>query len=565
MLFRVNSLSKMYQSCRMTICFWLDQPEFDTDKDEFSKKATIKPFILQLKQISSQIGDKFDLKQFQEIATKVVEELNGTDGLDGSLYFYEVLKSQISLLTCVHELDVHAEEMMNNARWLVAEYLRQGFDEKELSGLNSVFRRIMKFGELKTSIKPHRVEFPMPSELREKRNSNKFKPALKKYLENNAFVAQFEGMLNALQETQNGEIYFRIDGIRKQVKGDFEFSYAGVTLTTVDKIPFTSLGFNDHILKIFEDYFGAANTIVAKVPMQFKSKKQATSTAKVLVNRALDALRYVLDDSGGKISTNHVIIAWADGGANYNMNGDQNLDVYKFDLDMLQDFKNTIPYPENITAEVRIYLDRCSRIFFKGLSSENEDDMISHFWQYWETAFGFYSPADKKDLNKAEYIIKNTSLILANHSCLTLKTRLGLLIHSYAINNNGNEDIGIPTSYYGSSFDYKNPEKTVQEVKMLTNYPFLKRLIERFEAFDSIADDLWWEKFYSGFLWQLYEQRNFILHNGIYCPATLERLKFFFRSIVVNWQSKLFEELEKVPNSTIQEAIERLILNSKIP
>ena len=155
-------------------------------------------------------------------------------------------------------------------------------------------------------------------------------------------------------------------------------------------------------------------------------------------------------------------------------------------------------------------------------------------------------------------------MILANHSFLTSKKRLGLLIYNYAINNYGNEYIGIPTSYYGSSFDYKNPEKTVQEVKMLTNYPFLKRLIERFEAFDSIADDLWWEKFYSGFLWQLYEQRNFILHNGIYCPATLERLKFFFRSIVVNWQSKLFEELEKVPNSTHQEAVERLILNSKI-
>jgi hypothetical protein len=559
MLFRVETLSKMHQSSRMAICSWLEQPEFDTDTDEFSKQATIKPLVLRLKQISTQTKNNFDIKLFRETATKIVEELNGSDGLNGSLYFHEVLKSQISLLSCVHELEEHSEEIMTNSRWLVAEYLRQGFDEKGLNGLNSVFKRIMKFGELKASAKPHAVGFPLPSELREKRSSKRFKPALKKYFENNAFVTQFEGMLNALRETQNGEIYFRVNGLRKHGEGDFEFSYAGVTLMTADKIPFDRFGLSDFSKNDFDEFFGTTNTVVARVPILFKSKEQAISIAKFQANRALDALRYVLDKSGGSISANRVIIVWSGGGANYQMNRDENIEVGKFDLDILQKFEKTIPYPENISAEVRRYLDRCNRIFFKGLSCENPDDIISHFWQYWETAFGHY-----EQKGKAERLINDLSSILAIKRHANSKMWIGLLIFNYAINNNGNEVVGIPAFYYRRDFDFDNPEKTVQKVKDYSNYPFLKILIERFETIDSTTEDLRWKKFYTGFLWQLYEQRNFILHDGTYCPATLERLKFYFRSIVVSWQSKLFEELEKSPNSTVQAAIERLILKPQV-
>lgn len=561
MLFRVQTLSKMHQSSRMAICYWLEQPEFDTVNDEFSKNSKIKPLVTTLKQISSCIGDKFDLKLFQETATKIVEALNGKDGLNGSLFFYEVLKSQISLLTCTHELEDHTEEIMKNSRWLVAEYLRHGFDEKELSGLNSIFRRIMKFGELKTSSTPHFVSFPLPPDLHEKRKSKKFKLALKKYLENNTFVAQFEGMLNALQETQNAEIYFRINGIAKRGEGDFEFSYSGVSLITTDKIPIDKIRLTGSDKKDFDDYFAAPDTIVAKVPMLFKSKIQAIAIAKFQASRALEALRYALDDDGGTISTSRVIISWLGGGADYQINSEKILKIDKHGIETLQKFEKTIPYPENITNETKRYLDRCSRIFFKGLSCENPEDTISHFWQYWETTFGFYEQKDKKkDPNKAEFIIESLSSILSQNCIFDSKIRIGLIIYDYALNNNGDQLIGIPASYYGYSFDFKDPEKTVMKIKSYTQYPFLRKLIDRFETLDPNTEKVYWRKFYSGFLWQVYEQRNFIVHDGTYCPATLERLKFFFKSIVDNWQSKLFEELKNTPNSTPQEAIQQLIL-----
>ena len=114
MLFRVESLSKMHTSSRKTICNWLEQPEFDTNKDEFSKSSTIKPLIQKLKHISRQIGDKFDLKLFQETATKIIEELNGADKLNGTIYFYKILKYFLMLIYLLNNLQQSSEFLRSN-------------------------------------------------------------------------------------------------------------------------------------------------------------------------------------------------------------------------------------------------------------------------------------------------------------------------------------------------------------------------------------------------------------------------------------------------------------------
>ncbi|MFM9947856.1 MAG: hypothetical protein ACKV1O_07965 [Saprospiraceae bacterium] len=553
MLFRVDTVSQMHQSSRMAICALLEQPEFDINKDKFSKQTVIKPLINKLKHIARQKKDQFDLKLFRETAIKIIEELNGAEGLDGSLYFHKILKSQISLLTCVHDLKKHDEEIMKHSRWMVAEYIRLGFDPTELSGLDSIFKRIMSFDELKTSSKPHTVGFPLPMELKQDKDLKKFKLALKKYLKTNLFVAQFEGMLNALKENQNGQILFRVNGITLRSNDRFEFSYAGVTFLNSNQVTFDSLSLSESLRNDFEEYFGAPNTIITRIPMLFKSKAHAITMAKFQANRALDALRYVLDERGGHISTNRVIIAWPSGGADYQMYSERYLNIDQDDIEILKKLNQTIPYPDNISPEVRRHLEQCNRIFFKGIACEEPDDIISHFWQYWETTFSFY-----QGKGKADSVINDLSIILSKDRYSTTQIRLGLLIHNYAINNNGNTDIGIPSTYYGTEFNFDNPAESVETVKGYTNYPFLKKLIERFECIDSYTEDMRWQKSYKDFLWQLYEQRNFILHDGKYCSATLERLKFFFKAIVVRWQAKLFEEIEKVPNSTVKDAVAML-------
>lgn len=565
MLFRMEVLTKMHQSTRMTICAWLNQPEFDTDNDFFSKKTSVKPLVIQLKAISSRTGDNFDLNLFRQVTKQIIEEINGKDGLDGSTYFYTVLKSQISLLSCSHELEEHGDEIIRNSRWLVAEYVRQGFEEKELGGLNGIFRRLMQFNLLKTDPEPHFVKFPLPPDLNEKRNSPQFEAGIKDLLTNNLFTTQFEGMLNALKETKHGTIYFRVDGIRTSTENSFEFNYAGVQFISADKIPFDDLGCSKLIKKDFTRVFlKEKGTIVVLVPISFKSKSQAITMARYQACKALDALRYALAKNGGAISKDRIIIAWSKGGADYHMNGngDDLIEIAESDITRLLNSEKTIFYPDNINQEIRNYIDQCNRIFFKGLSCENPDDIVSYFWQYWETAFAYY---DAKKPNKAEFIIKSLSSILSKDSAIDLKMYLGLMMHDYANNNSfGNKEIGIPDSYYGHDFDFKKPEETVEKIKNLTKYPFFESLIERFETIEEKSEDEKWADFFCEFLWQLYEQRNFISHDGIYCPMTLERLKFFFRPIVVKWQAKLFNEFERVPNSTVQETIERLIISSKI-
>lgn len=562
MLFRMEALTRMHQSTRMVICAWLSQPEFDTENDLFSKKSSISPLVKRLKQISTQIKGDFDLSLFKETTKQIIEEINGIDGLNGTIYFANILKSQISLLSCPCELDTHKDEIIRNSRWLVAEYIRQGFEEKELGGLNGVFKRLMQFDLLKTDPEPHFVKFPLPPDLNEKRNSSKFEAGIKDLLTNNLFVTQFEGMLNALKETKQGTIYFRVDGIRTNTESNFEFNYAGVRFLSADKISFDDLGCSKLVKKDFARVFlKERGAIIALVPISFKSKSQAIIMARYQACKALDALRYVLAKSGGTISKDRVIIAWSRGGADYHMNGEDLIEIAETDITRLLNSEKTIFYPDNINQETRSYIDQCNRIFFKGLSCENPDDIVSYFWQYWETAFAYYK---ERKPNKAEFIIKNLSSILSKESWIDLKMYLGLIMHDYANNNSfGNKEIGIPDSYYGHDFDFKKPEKTVEKIRSLTAYPFFKSLIERFEAIEERKEDERHEEFFSEFLWQLYEQRNFISHDGTYCPATLERLKFFFRPIVVKWQAKLFNELERVPNSTVQETIERMILSSK--
>jgi len=550
----------MQPSIRKVIALWLEENEFDTSKDEFSKKKEVKPLVISLK---SQIKNtkSFDLNRFKDDCNQIVNLVNGTEGLLGKQYFSDLLKSQISMLQCPHELDHHKIEIIRNSRWMVAEFMRQGFDEKALGGLDGIFRRLVKFGQLKDKEKARKADFPLPEDLRLIKDSPEFEAALENYLGGNHFKTQFDGMFNALSEKRRANIYFLIGGLEMDENISFEFQYQKCEFFSSDKFAVEIIDVNEKNKADIAKCFINKGALIAKVTLDVKSVTKALIRANYEITRTLEALRYYVGKDGGVVINNKVLILYDNGGFRLISKMERDLELTNNDLEFIKKSNYTIPGPDNVSDENQKFLVSCHRIFFKGLSSKEPDDIITCFWQYWEAAFYFYGGS-----NKGERIITDLGLILAKDKAKDMKIDLGFLLYTYAMNNCGSNTFGISPDFYMKRCNSKLPddlEDILFEIKELTTYPFLVNLVDRYYSIDE-SEDIKWYRFYTKLLWQLYEQRNSIHHDGTYCDTTLEQLRFYFRTTVVRWQSKLFTEMDKTPELGIEEIIMKMKEKSKI-
>lgn len=558
-LIRLEFITKMTPSIREVIKLWLEEPEFDTAKDEFSKKEEIKPLVLYLK---DQIRNTktFDVYTFKNKCNQIITSINGNDGLIAKIYFNDLLKSQILMLQCPHGLDYHKNEIIRNTKWMIAEFLRHGFDGKELSGLDGIFRRLMKFGQLKGKENARKVDFPLPEDLRRKVDSPDFEAELENYLGGNHFKTQFDGMFNVLSEEKRADIYFKISAIDIDQTVSFEFNNHNCTIFTIDRFPIKSIKCDQRIKTEIKNYFVEKNSLIAKVTLDVKSVSKSILRSSYLISRSLEALRYYLGRNGGILNNSKILFLYYDGGYRLNSNRESQLEIGMNDVSFIERSMNAIPLPDNLSKENRRYLDRNNRIFFKGLSCTEPNDIITHFWQYWESAFYFHF-SEGKGNGKGDKIINDLAIILAKEKGRDMKIDLGFLLYTYAMNNCERNTFGIDPEFYTKRRLSSIPDELdeiVSEIEKSTRYPFLVCLIERYNSIDESCDHKW-HRFYTKLFWQLYEQRNSIHHDGTYCEATLEQLMFFFRNTVVRWQNKLFTEMELTPELGIKD----IILNMK--
>ncbi len=154
-------------------------------------------------------------------------------------------------------------------------------------------------------------------------------------------------------------------------------------------------------------------------------------------------------------------------------------------------------------------------------------------------------------------IIQDLSIILAKNMSEKVRIEFESMIFNYAINNLH----VVPGIKYNdlAQSDPKNLSGIIHEIAMRTTCPFLQYQTEKLGKLETSEVDYHWAQFYSGLLWQLYEQRNFITHQGIYCATTVDRLQFFFRGVVVRWRTILFNALEQGQFSSPKEVIKYLL------
>lgn len=519
--FRLEHLQRIPPSTYEVINLYLRDPLFHP-KDSFCKEGSWHYNLKTLqKKFTNSKYNKIDVQTCRTLVDDLIKTINGPEGLQDSTYFKKILDDAISYLGCPHELHKHAGEIAYCAKLLAAEFLRVGFDADDLKGINGAFRQML---------------------------SNKLNYAKR----DDKFKAQFEELLRIYQEEKEDDFLFRIDNIK--APDDFHFNYGDVQLTTLNTFNGDKFLYNGYLLKHFQEYFEVKNSIIAVVRLRYKTFNEAKKRALLAIRQALGAFKYMNQKMDGII--NQQIIFHIQGNEMGASSTSTITKIGQITSELLKDNNLTIPLPSVSNPKIQSQITKTANIFFQALTDEYPEDVILHFWRFWESSF------NKEEKN----IISNLARILVLNQLHSSQTTLGNFIYDCAINASTNDKQIVNLSYeFCRGFDIEQNGYSVfmEALKISTDYPFLKKQIKRYFGLTQEKEVARMYQFYNTLLWEYYEQRNFVMHDGTYCPQTLERLQLFIRRIVSQWWTLLFNEIEQNPNSTLEEAIENLVDRAK--
>lgn len=304
--------------------------------------------------------------------------------------------------------------------------------------------------------------------------------------------------------------------------------------------------------------FPSVNTIVAIVPHKFKSKSLAIAKTSIVARQALEALAYMTSKRAGVVNLEKVHIIHEKGKTSKWQRQTQL--ISSFDVDLLKKQNGVIPLPK-CCKSLQHEIERCDSILFQSLTNLFHDEAIANFWRYLEACF--HCPPYNLNKGKGYELVKDLSWILVKRDSESMKDRLALMLENYAINNS-NSDTGLDYLEMANFFNSNTEEldAVINFIKTRTQYPFIQHLINRYEGLENECSMPKRLTFYQGILMEMYEQRNMIVHHGIYCPHTVERLQVFLPSLASRWRATLFDEIETGKHTLMETAIAELLRKS---
>jgi len=524
--FRLKHVQALKQSTYEVIKIYLNNPLFNLKKDpvckeriEFQNKLRYLKYAFEHKKYT-----QIDLALCRNFVNDLIIELNGGQGLKDSLYFKIILEEVVSFLKCAHPLPEHSMLISYYAKLISAEYMRVGFDAKDLQSIDGAFHRML-------------------SKSRYSSNTDKFS-------------AQFNKLLQIYLEEKYEKFIIRIDNIK--ASKNFKFKYDAVVLTNFNLLKIDTCRWDSHYLEKFEEYFNVENSIVAVLSFRYKSYQEAKRKVLLKVRQALGALQYqtkkmnpvINQDTFYRIKGKHMGVNWHS----------SLLVLQPFSIDRLKKDKFVIPLPKTSNNDLLQKIKESDKIFFRALSDEYLEDAIVHFWRYWENVF---SSAEYK--GDAPKIIEHLAIILSKNQFYRNHDTLAVFLFDCTINTVMNSNPPLINLSYTFCAGVKHTQKGYRDfIKILatsTQYPFLKKFIARCSKMTPESEFKKGIQFYKLILWELYEQRNFIMHDGNYCPQTLEQIYFYIQRIITQWRTTLFNEIEKGPHNEMEDLIRNLVLN----
>lgn len=398
------------------------------------------------------------------------------------IMFKKALSSIISYLRCVHEIEEHKEDLINQTNIIITEFILNDRSKRDIA---KIFERIIT-REVGIFAFPKSLK-----NLEEKEN----------YIRNRTFQQQFDGIYNVLKEKLNENYFlFRIYGLK--TLDNFEFTYNRVTFYSSKHEKLQVL-----LNKIREDKYNVdflANSeflIIATIKSEYGSIDAAVSFAIETINSELKFINKVfssncmLEKFSYLLTSNFIDIGYhrntKDKGHRINNNEGQ----------LLED--NPYVFLKNSPKRLKDVLLTNEAIYVEALTNRS----IATYWQYLETII----PSTQNDEKQIIEIVSH--LVLLNADSYYKNRIKEYITDAISPINANHDDLGITVDRQIEIFN--NP-KTIdwtnfsKEIK----HPFISHLISEFLKPLKKEDLSMRREFYQRVLWDTQAQRNAIIHRG---------------------------------------------------
>ena len=391
-------------------------------------------------------------------------------------------------------------------------------------------------------------EFPLPLNIIEKKNSSDYNELIRNYLKSDKHnKLQLFGLLNYLNYVDTATFIFKIENVAIDLNQKIDLIFNDVNYFRIDTEVIKKYDLPSHWLDDYTNFFSNEECIFASTTITYKSLTNAKLLATNKIADSLNMVRYFINSKGGVISNNMLYVNGTLKSIHFERPNE--LELSESSMTDLKNYSVDLTKLKPEIASISDKMNLLYYLFIKGLSQSNDDEMISYFWIYFETAYSFLKG------NKGNKIMQSVSKILLKEKFVEDKKELAFALHSLAMQNCESDIHGIPPSYYNCNREksyYEESDEIVSDLKNIAINPFMKDLISEY---DKEINSSLLKEYYSEILLQLYEQRNFIQHNGIWNRKSIEELKFYYQPIISGWQKQIYETANLKSSLTFKEII----------
>ncbi|HMV07483.1 MAG TPA: hypothetical protein PKL56_11830 [Cyclobacteriaceae bacterium] len=462
--------------------------------------------------------------------------------------FQNALDEIIKVILCKEPLNKpshgHVEKIKYYTPIIVTEFVFSGFTIKEL---NELFKRIFE-RDIKITGDKVETKAPLPPELLEfKNNPEAFYEASKKYLDKRNLKQQFEGIYFLFKNSQHERtLVFPLKNVSAYAK--IELEYDGVIFSNQLRKKYVT----KKTQKGFYSFFTGRRRLFAETKVL---KGDETGSMLEALSKIRQALMF--------FNITHNVEATLDT-EDYIIGGDRNF-IRKSNFPKIVRDGNSKRFNESkmttfldgIDNSITKRLIETEKLYFKALSSHSQDERLVSFWRYLECFFD----SDNYD---AALIREKISKILSRSSEVSFAfVNFGLAFHILYNQSSGPslepERFGVTREELWkmlhpglvTDFDFKRAHKLIK-------HPYVtKQLKWQIESSTEVKFQSAYE-FYSSILFEAYEQRNLIEHNGVFQRKAVQKVLLTLPRMVLKFRNILSRAAKGNRYKSITEMLEKL-------
>ena len=448
------------------------------------------------------------------------------------------LKELISMLMCKHSLSYHLKDISYLTKIIVSQFRYEGFTQNQT---RDIISKIMS--------KNPKI-FPLPQEILNLKGQHNYDETVNKFLSTRNFKEQFLGILNFYTLKPTDEIIlFRL--MDYELNKNDEFVYNNVHIIGRNHKQLSHLKKLVKSRPFFKDFFSPRKMCLCFTSVNYKEVEMGKQIALSSITKATEYINHTLGYNGRldpyfTLSTNK---DFNEIGANRKYRRI----FLTLDEDNIERLNRDNVYHKlaNRNSPAVDQFLQFEYLYHRALLSNELND----YWQYLECLISVTQSSN----NSEDKIIESTAKILAKQKQLlnidTYETHIFDLL-SY----NGMRELEYCFTSEVTSYIYDNWEN-VDIVKMASKFklPIIKKLKDIINFSKTRKYRSMLTNYYSGILLELYESRNYFVHQGISNELAKIKLVHIVPNMIQNIRYSICDELGNINYNNLSQTIEKLI------